>query len=743
MQFGEPLLKAGYRAINVDRPSEGSQPLYETQTIDLGVTYPENITIENNRYALDRHGVILDGPHEGESWREAVNFDAEPRHQREHTLGEEVPATQEIRQLTGWELEDGTVQDVGYLDAEGNIVEKHLAIEADFTGMGDTDLARKQWEFEQETSPEKTQFLLDQMKQFGPEFTEQARALVERSDPTGFAARELLGNLAQEYAPAEVPEAPTLQETGAVEPSERIGAPPSLAEVAYTPEYERAGEFGDLRRVGEAPTFAEIDTYGPNLERAAAMNQLERSQAAPSLERLEDIPELTADPESLAGRRYAEQQLIGRAQSGRAGDLMAEEASRLARGRQAASGNIFGGGAVLKEARAVRQAEDAGQRQGISDLLGFLSSGQTAGDYESRLAQQNLMNKLMGIEQRTGAEQSEFGMGQQVLSQQNQATMQERADELAALGQRNQAEQQEFNNLQTSLAQINQTRGAQLGADIQAAGFDNQAALVERADQLGAMAQRNQAEESEFQSLLQGLGQQQGARTAGFGMQQQAIGQRNQAADTDFARQQAALGQQNQARQQSFANAMQRTATQQQMQQQQMANLQSFSGLAPVSGQFGGLGGAQQAGAMNFNPIQYTPTSGMQLLQGQQGLAGKVFGTQADIWGQQAQAAAQPSGFGSLLGTVGGAYAGTEKGAGQIGSALGTVFGFLKCHTARLVFGEDNPEWLRFYLWKEHNAPKWFRSLYNKYTERVASWLKDKPRLQSIVRNWMRRKFNG
>ena len=679
MQFGEDFTKEGFVREGVPIP-EGSTEVFEdvtrteaapTQMSDGG---QYRVTVGADGLISETYHPSWDEAYVGKPWQEIKE---EFPHFSE--VGEqEISITENVSQ--GFETPSGEIiqaEKFYQIGEDGGRTEvtRDQAIEADFTGMGDTDLARKQWEFEQETSPEKTQFLLDQMKQFGPEFTEQARALVERSDPTGFAARELLGNLAQEYQPATVPEAPTLQETGAVEPSERIGAPPSLAEVAYTPEYERAGEFGDLRRVGEAPTFAEMDTYGPNLERAAAMNQLERSQAAPSLERLEDIPEMIADPESLAGRRYAEQQLIGRAQSGRAGDLMAEEASRLARGRQAASGNIFGGGAVLKEARAVRQAEDAGQRQGISDLLGFLSSGQTAGDYESRLAQQNLMNKLMGIEQRTGAEQSEFGMGQQVLSQQNQATMQERADELAALGQRNQAEQQEFNNLQTTLAQINQTRGAQLGADIQAAGFDNQAALVERADQLGAMAQRNQAEESEFQSLLQGLGQQQGARTAGFGMQQQAIGQRNQAADTDFARQQAALGQQNQARQQSFSNAMQRTATQQQMQQQQMANLQSFSGLAPVSGQFGGLGGAQQAGAMNFNPIQYQPTSGMQLLQGQQGLASNIFGTQANIWGQQSKAAAQPSGFGSLLGTVGGAYAGTASGAGAITGGLSKLFG--------------------------------------------------------------------
>ena len=189
------------------------------------------------------------------------------------------------------------------------------------------------------------------------------------------------------------------------------------------------------------------------------------------------------------------------------------------------------------------------------------------------------------------------------------------------MGQRNEAQQQEFQNLQSSLAQINQARQAQLDADTQAAGFDNTAVMQERADELGAMSQRNEAEEAEFQNLLQGLQQQQNARTAGFSMQSQATAQRNQALEADFARKQATLAQRNQARQQSFNDAMQRTATQQQMKQQQMANLQSFSGLAPVSSQFGSLSGAQQQAGANFNPIQYNPTDGMQLLQNQQNLA--------------------------------------------------------------------------------------------------------------------------
>ena len=192
--------------------------------------------------------------------------------------------------------------------------------------------------------------------------------------------------------------------------------------------------------------------------------------------------------------------------------------------------------------------------------------------------------------------------------------------------------------------------------------FNTSQRLRERADELGALAQRNQAEEREYQGLLQGLSQQQGARTAGFAMDLQGTDQRNQAMQGDFANQQAAMAQTNQARQQSFSNAMQRTMTEQQMQQQQMANLQSFSGLAPVSNQFGSLAGAQQAAFANFNPVQYQPTNTMALLQGQQQLQGNIFGTQANIWGQQAQAAAQPSGIGSAFGTILGGFAG---GAGE------------------------------------------------------------------------------
>ena len=788
MQFGDEVMKDGYVREKLGIP-QGAERVYETQTIKqdapekIGEMYvvKDDGTLDwdsgfksgwKEGYFNDRYVNGPLGEHIGKNVYEfleehpnTLRRDGSESGGKWNTSGDKVINTK-VKTLSGYKGSNGELTKANRYykvnkDGTRSEVERHEALQADFTGMSDVDLARKQWEFEKETSPERTKFFLDQLEENYPRMTDLARKVLESTDPTGFKAREMLGKLAMEYEPSELAELPQMQEIENAAAAERLGDAPDLAEVGTgdvpiyervtsaleslprlgetptyeeaafgdVPSYERAGEMDALRRVGDAPEFAEIDTMGPTMERAAAMDALERSEAAPELERLDDIPEILADPTSLAGRRYAEEQFIDRAQEGRTSRLMAEQAQRAARGRAAATGNIFGGGAVLEEARAVRQAEDAGQRQALSDLIGFLQSGQTAGDYESRLAQQNLANRLMGIQQRTGAEQAEFGMGQQVLAQRNQAAMQERADELAALGQRNQAQQQEYQNLQASLAQMNQARQAQFDADVQAAGFDNaaqmqeradelaalgqrnqaeeaefqnlqttlnqinqareaqfrtdlqrdefntQQRLRERADELGAIAQRNQAEESEYQGLLQALQQQQGARTAEFGMQERAVAQRNQAGEADFAREQAAIAQRNQARQQSFANAMQRTATQEQMKQQQMQNLQSFSGLAPVSQQFGGgMGVTQQGMGATFNPIQYTPTNAFALLGQQQQLQGNLFGTQSQNWATQAQMANQPSAFGQILGGVGGAVLGGWAGSKSGSKAISGLF---------------------------------------------------------------------
>ena len=37
---------------------------------------------------------------------------------------------------------------------------------------------------------------------------------------------------------------------------------------------------------------------------------------------------------------------------------------------------------------------------------------------------------------------------------------------------------------------------------------------------------------------------------------------------------------------------------------------------------------------------------------------------------------------------------------------------------------------------------KMFRKIYNKYSEQIANWMKDKPRIQNRVKAWMRSKIN-
>jgi len=643
----------------------------------------------------------------------------------------------------------------------------------------------------------------------------------------------------------------------------RRGAAPTLGELEGGPALEKAGELEKLERLG---AFGGLERAGEmgDLEEVEKMAALERigKGAVPDLERLE-IEELALDPEVLARKRYAEERLAERAQDPETSRLMAEEARRIARGRAAATGNIFGGGAVIEEARAVRLAEEGERGRAREEYLRFQQSGQTAADYEAQVSAENLRRRAMGIGQRGAAAQAEYGMGMQRLSADNQAVLQERAQRLGGIAQRNEAEereyraalqtlesnrqaqvqeygleservgqqnearlreqagrlesiasrtsaqqaeyenlqaqlnqinaakqaqfgmggealmadqqaqlqeradelsvmdrltenqQREYQNLQTQIAHINETRQAQFGmqaqkfgidqqsrlaergaymegvgqrvgaqqaevglemgrldqqqrareagfqASIQAAGFDNENTLRKRVDELGAQKQRTEQDQAQFDNLAKIVSQINQARGGQFGMQAQQLeintqqqmreradelasaAQRNQAQEAEYQDLLAGLSQkeratqaqfgmqqsqlegqqaygqrQDQQRQQAFSGAMQKTMSEEQLKQQQMANLQSFSGLAPVAGQFGMMPGAQQAAASTFTPVGYQPTNAMELLQGQQQMAASNFGTQENIFGTQAKAAVQPSGFGQVLGTVGGAAMG-------------------------------------------------------------------------------------
>ena len=65
----------------------------------------------------------------------------------------------------------------------------------------------------------------------------------------------------------------------------------------------------------------------------------------------------------------------------------------------------------------------------------------------------------------------------------------------------------------------------------------------------------------------------------------------------------------------------------------------------------------------------------------------------------------------------------------------------MACWVAREVYGIDNPKWLEFREWMLNDSPSWFRNLYLKYGERTAKFISNKPRIKSIIRNWMNTKI--
>ncbi len=81
--------------------------------------------------------------------------------------------------------------------------------------------------------------------------------------------------------------------------------------------------------------------------------------------------------------------------------------------------------------------------------------------------------------------------------------------------------------------------------------------------------------------------------------------------------------------------------------------------------------------------------------------------------------------------------------ASMFGAGLGAFGSILGCWVAREVFGAGNPQWLEFFHWKEFEGPRWFKALYDKYGERVAKFISNKPRLKRLVKKWMEDRING
>jgi len=156
------------------------------------------------------------------------------------------------------------------------------------------------------------------------------------------------------------------------------------------------------------------------------------------------------------------------------------------------------------------------------------------------------------------------------------------------------------------------------------------------------------------------LGRQRRAEALGLlGSGQATSDTSNRLAQSNFANVMQQVQQANQARGATFAGQQQNLGQQLAARQQDVGNIQSLLGLQPIAAQGGYLSGLGQ-GAAPFTMPQMQRGTGVDpnAAATAAGFAGNVFGTQGDIWSQQAQLAAQPSGIGQILGTALGAFGG-------------------------------------------------------------------------------------
>ena len=127
------------------------------------------------------------------------------------------------------------------------------------------------------------------------------------------------------------------------------------------------------------------------------------------------------------------------------------------------------------------------------------------------------------------------------------------------------------------------------------------------------------------------------------------------------------------------------------------------------------LGQATAGAAGPMGPQLFDPNVGLNMAMQQRG-------QDVTFAGMQAQANAAQS-------------AGTMQAVGTVAAAA------MMCWVAREVYGIESSKWMQFREWMLNDSPSWFRKLYLKYGERFAEFISNKPRIKSIIRNWMNTKI--
>jgi len=341
--------------------------------------------------------------------------------------------------------------------------------------------------------------------------------------------------------------------------------------------------------------------------------------------------------------------------------------------------------------------------------------------------------------QRLGAYQTDIGRstGQQQMGLQAQMANQQTglSSSLANQAAQLQAENAMLTDQQArDLARANM--GLQSGMANQSANMQSQ--MANQAAQLQAaginLSDQQMRDLSRAQMSLQA-----GTTTAGNLMQSQ------------LANQQAGLTAQEANRQYGYNVGAFNEANRFQQQQANRGYMGNVLGLQQQiqGGRFGRQMGAaqlgQQTSADPFLALLGRPSQAMGQAQGMgaqgYGMAGamgpRIFQPESQLASDLAMSNYQ----GQLAAST---ASGQNKSAVLSGlfQGLGAAYGG-PCHVAREVYGEENPKWVEFYVWKETKGPRWFKALYNEYSEQWAQFIKDKPTLKAFIKNWMDTKLGG
>lgn len=426
-------------------------------------------------------------------------------------------------------------------------------------------------------------------------------------------------------------------------------------------------------------------------------------------------------------------------------DLGMQQANQAAALQAAQANQAMAGQLSLADQAALNQAAQFGaQAQNVANLANaeqaarFQMANQQA-QMQAAAANQAALNQAAQFGATSANEAAQFAaaarnQAAQFGAQAQNVAAQANADMMARYAMANQAAQNQFGLANVERAADFLTRNQAVGAEFGLANLGAQ----NTAAQFGADAANRGALANLDVASRNALANQATQTQVGLSNQEMAanLGLQNRAAQISQQQQNIAnLGLLGQARQGEMgANR----AFQSQLVGMHGA---AFDPMATVLGRpSGALGvGQQQQGfaagmqqAMGGNV--FDPNAGVNLALQNQANLGNY---QAATYG--ARAGAQGAMMGGLMSGLGSAFGGLAGAAGATGG-FGKLLG---CWVAREVYGEESPRWIQFREWMMVKAPSWFKKLYFKYGEGFAAWLKNKPRIKSLIRKWMDSRINN